>query len=188
MQSSNKLKYRRFSIGEIKLATNGFSDQYFLGEDELGKIYRGNIRENDHDYVVIVKRVDNEYKIMLQNEIDSLSSFHHSNIIYLLGYCEVDEKILLYDFMPNGSLYYYLFNNKNQRCNLTVEQRLEICIGTANGLNHLHFGTKSSIIVHGDVNSSNIFLDGNFAAKLLAPQFECCLQYYITTIKGLIDD
>ncbi|XP_071737001.1 uncharacterized protein [Rutidosis leptorrhynchoides] len=178
MQSSNELNWRRFSFDEIKLATDEFSDRNFISEDKYGKIYRGNFLINNYDYVDSVKRFHNKSKMTLQKEVGWWLSFHHHrNIISLMGYCdEEDERILVYEFIPYGSLYDLLRPDKYQiTCNLTVEQRLEICIGTANGLSYLHFGTHDSII-HGDVNTHNIVLDGNFVAKLLPPKSTSCLR------------
>ncbi|XP_071740528.1 probable receptor-like protein kinase At4g39110 [Rutidosis leptorrhynchoides] len=186
MQSSNELKCLYFSLGVIKQATREFSDQNLLGEDGFGDIYRGNISINDYDYVVAVKRFHKESEIMFRYEIDRLSPFHHRNIISLLGYCEEEyEKILVYELLPNGSLYDYLLSGKHRVRNLTVAKRLEICIETANGLSYLHFGTR---FIHGDVNTCNIFLDDNLVAKLLAPPFTSCLRGLIASPKQESDN
>ncbi|XP_071687128.1 receptor-like protein kinase FERONIA [Rutidosis leptorrhynchoides] len=168
MQSSLESNLICFSFSEIKRATNNFSDQNCLKQGRHGKVYFGNICDNGYNGVVIVKRYDKE-KVssihMLRKEIDVLSPIHHDNINSIVGYSdEKDEKILVYEFMSNGSLHDYLFKDKNDQTRwLTVENRLAICIGIAKGLNYLHVDNN---IIHGCVNSDNIFLDANLVAKI----------------------
>lgn len=103
-----------------------------------------------------------------QNEINSLSACHHANIISLLGYCdELDHKILIYEFMPNGSLYDYLYSKQDSANHLTVGQSLEICLGVAKGLSYVH----SSNFIHGKLNSRSILLDRNFVPKITNFQY-----------------
>nr|GEU52901.1 serine/threonine/dual specificity protein kinase, catalytic domain-containing protein [Tanacetum cinerariifolium] len=106
-------------------------------------------------------------------EIEILSKFRHSYIIFLLGYCEKTgnrEMILVYEYMSNGSPYDHLHKNRANRSNsspLTWVQILNICVGAARGLDYLHTGTSVQFrVIHHDVKSSNIFLNENLEAKI----------------------
>ncbi|KAD5508222.1 hypothetical protein E3N88_15925 [Mikania micrantha] len=93
-------------------------------------------------------------------EIIVLSRYKHENIVSLLGFCdEVNESILVYEYLPNGSLNLHL-----KSPDLSWIDRLNICIGAARGLEHLHC-THGQIVLHRDIKSSNILLDTNWNAK-----------------------
>ncbi|KAK9074999.1 hypothetical protein SSX86_003318 [Deinandra increscens subsp. villosa] len=164
MESSSSC--HRFSFVDILQATEEFAPKNYLGYGAFGEVYRGNISEKD----VAVKRMNMNPEQGIpafHKEIDLLSACDQVNIISLVGYCdEGDEKILVYEYMPNGSLYDYLYLRQdviNPR--LTVEQRLEICIGVAKGLTYLHSGTHFNII-HSDIKCDNILLDRNMVPKI----------------------
>lgn len=115
---------------------------------------------------VAVKRLARLNPGEFEKEIKMLSELRHANLVYLVGYCDeqFDEKILVYEFMPNGSLRDNLYRKP---CSLSWEQRLNICIGAARGLDHLHTGTSLDYkIIHRDVKPDNILLDKSFAAKI----------------------
>ncbi|KAK9070169.1 hypothetical protein SSX86_010569 [Deinandra increscens subsp. villosa] len=154
-----------FSLDEIKMATFGFAFGNLLGEGVFGKVYHGNISGRE----VAMKRIHkNEEQLYLRflKEIKLLSACDHVNIISLVGYCdEGDERILVYEYMPNGSLDDYLYKGKDITPRLTMEQRLKICIGAANGLSYLHSHTHF-IIIHRDVKPYNILLDRNLVPKI----------------------
>ncbi|KAL7587590.1 hypothetical protein Lser_V15G36638 [Lactuca serriola] len=102
-----------------------------------------------------------------------LSKFRHGHIVSLLGYHEGSDKremILVYEYMPNGSLEDHLHKRRanGSKCSLlTWVQRLNICIGAARGLDYLHSGTSlQSTVIHRDIKSSNILLDEKLAAKI----------------------
>ncbi|KAL8265826.1 hypothetical protein R6Q59_003170 [Mikania micrantha] len=154
-----------FSLDDIKTATNDFANKNSLGEGGFGKVYRGNIAGQP----VAVKRmtsISEEGIMSFHKEIDLLTACDQVNIISLVGYCdEKDDKILVYEFMPKGSLYDYLYEHKDRTPRLTVEQRLEICLGVAQGLSYLHFGIDFNII-HSDLKTDNILLDDDLVPKI----------------------
>ncbi|XP_071696938.1 uncharacterized protein [Rutidosis leptorrhynchoides] len=161
--------YLSFSLEEIKRATDDFANENCLGEGGFGKVFRGHISEHGYNGLVAVKQLkmgSNQGVVEFQKEIDLLSACNHASIISLVGTCsEGSEKILVYEFMEKGSLGDYLYENRDCTPRLTIEQRLEICIGVAQGLDYLHSGSKYNII-HSDLKTDNILLDADFVPKI----------------------
>ncbi|MFS7959963.1 putative protein kinase RLK-Pelle-CrRLK1L-1 family [Helianthus anomalus] len=160
-----------FSLAEIKLATNDFDDAFVIGKGGFGQVYKGQI-DFEARTDVAIKRLDcnsNQGETEFRAEIEMLSKIRHSHIVSLLGYCETDM-ILVYEYMPNGSLEDHLHKkrtNGSTSSPLTWVQRLNICIGAARGLDYLHTGTGiQHRVIHRDVKSSNILLDENWAGKI----------------------
>ncbi|KAK9070170.1 hypothetical protein SSX86_010570 [Deinandra increscens subsp. villosa] len=157
-----------FSLDVIKLATFGFAVENFIGEGAFGKVYSGNISGSKVAIKHIHKKGDQLYMRYLK-ETSFLSTCDNVNIISLVGYCdEGDERILVYEYMSNGSLYDYLFRFdrfQDKTPHIMLEQHLEICIGVAKGLSYLHSGTHFSI-THGDISLKNILLDRNMVPKI----------------------
>ncbi|XP_071737008.1 uncharacterized protein [Rutidosis leptorrhynchoides] len=172
-RSSSKIKsmpkIKRFLLSDIKMATKDFSASNYLGKGAFGEVYKGNISRSWFSELVAVKRMSKEAKEGLtsfEKEIKLVSDCNHDNIISLLGFCdEEDEKILVYEFMSNGSLFDYLYKDKSRIAKLTIEQRLEICIGVAKGLDYLHSRTDY-VIIHSDLKTDNILLDENLVPKI----------------------
>nr|XP_043614184.1 receptor like protein kinase S.2-like isoform X2 [Erigeron canadensis] len=161
-----------FSLAEIKLATRDFDDALVIGKGGFGKVYKGKIDYLGKGIEVAIKRLNldsNQGAAEFWAEVEMLSKFRHSHIVSLLGYCE-EEMILVYEYIPNGSLEDHLHKRRGNRSNasaLTWVERLNICIGAARGLDYLHTGTGvQSRVIHRDVKSSNILLDENLSAKI----------------------
>ncbi|XWS41838.1 hypothetical protein CRYUN_Cryun17cG0117100 [Craigia yunnanensis] len=157
----------RISYAEIRQATQDFDSKSFIGEGGFGKVYSGTL----HGEKVAVKRREPGHKQGLaefQTEIMVLSRTRHRNLVSLIGYCdEKSEMILVYEFMEKGNLRDNLYdtNGCSKQNGLSWEKRLEICIGSATALHHLHTGSAVKII-HRDVKSTNILLDENYTAKV----------------------
>ncbi|GKD29385.1 receptor like protein kinase S.2-like protein [Tanacetum coccineum] len=166
---------RVFSLAEIKLATHDFNDSFVIGKGGFGQVYKGRF-DFWPEIDVAIKRsnVDSSQGATeFWAEIELLSKFRHSHIVSLLGYCVESgtrELILVYEYMPNGSLDDHLHKkraNGSTYSGLTWVQRLNICIGAARGLDYLHTGTGvENRVIHRDVKSSNILLDEKLAAKI----------------------
>ena len=162
----------KLPFSEILHATNNFNPKVIVGEGGCGKVYRGTLRDGKK---VAVKRSQPGQRqgfAEFQAEIKVLSKIRHRHLVSLIGYCdERHEMILVYEFMENGTLRDHLYN-WNEDCTISTprsqlswEQRLEICIGSACGIDYLHTGSDGGII-HRDVKSTNILLDENYVAKV----------------------
>ncbi|XP_076907445.1 putative serine/threonine-protein kinase PBL22 [Bidens hawaiensis] len=160
---------RQFSLDEILSATQNFDDALVVGEGGFGKVYKATFNvENGETFTVAVKRLDsgsNQGAPEFWAEIEMLTKLRHCNLVSLIGYCNDDsEMILVYEFMPNGTLDDHLHRKGT---NLSWVQRLVISIGAARGLHYLHTGTGTQHgVIHRDVKSSNILLDEDYAAKI----------------------
>ncbi|CAN7016055.1 unnamed protein product [Brassica rapa subsp. trilocularis] len=163
---------RVYSFLELKTATEGFKQDLMLGEGGFGRVYRGWIHaetlapsKGGSGMTVAVKRLSSE---SLQGFEEWRTAFNflgvlsHPNLVKLLGYCREDkEHLLVYEFMPKGSLEYHLFQRKES---FPWDLRIKIMIGAARGLAFLH-GLQRQVIYR-DFKPSQILLDSNYEAKL----------------------
>ncbi|XP_047314765.1 receptor-like protein kinase FERONIA [Impatiens glandulifera] len=159
-----------FTLNEIRKATSNFSENMLIRGNKNCNIYKGLIR-NDKTNMVTVKRfIPSETKQGANHEftteIEILSKLRHKHLIKLIGYCsDRNEKVLVYEHMAKGSLADHVYMSREIENDLKWDQKLNICLGAARGLDYLHTGTQHSII-HRDVKSSSILLDGNYVAKI----------------------
>ncbi|KAJ9550796.1 hypothetical protein OSB04_014841 [Centaurea solstitialis] len=170
--SSNSLQEsqpcRPFVFPEIQQATNDFDESLIIGRGGFGKVYKGNITNGSSVVVAAIKRLDtmsNQGATEFWAEVEMLSKLRHCNLVSLFGYCNYEkEMILVYEYMPNGTLEDHLHKLGTP---LSWLQRLNICVGAARGLHYLHTGTGIDIgVIHRDVKSSNILLNESWAAKI----------------------
>ncbi|XP_023730068.2 serine/threonine-protein kinase CDG1 isoform X1 [Lactuca sativa] len=159
---------RHFSLAEIKSASKDFDDKLIIGQGGFGKVYKGFMYIEETSHVVAIKRLDSKSEqgaLEFKAEIEMLSKLRHCHLVSLIGFCDDNnEMILVYAYMPNGTLYHHLHKSETP---LNWVQRLKIAIGAGRGLDYLHtgFGTQQGVI-HRDVKSSNILLDENWAAMI----------------------
>ncbi|GKD97226.1 kinase-like domain, phloem protein 2-like protein, partial [Tanacetum coccineum] len=158
----------KISLEYIRLATQDFSQSSLVGTGDSGRVYRGVATHTDtHGHNIIaakrVRRKSAEGEAEFMTELEILMEYKHENVIGLVGYCdEEDEKIIVYDYAPRGSLDKYLSNDS-----LTWVMRLKICIDIAIGLEFLHGNVSSlEMVMHMDISSSNILLFDDWKAKI----------------------
>ncbi|XP_058184763.1 putative serine/threonine-protein kinase [Rhododendron vialii] len=154
---------RHFEMEELALATKSFSDRSLIGEGKFGAVYKGLL--NDGMLVAIKKRAAAPSQEFIE-EVRYLSSINHRNLVTLLGYCqENDQQILVYEYIPNGSVSIHLYGaGQVSQEKLEFKHRLSIAIGAAKGLAHLH--SLSPRLVHKDFKTANVLVDENFIAKV----------------------
>jgi interleukin-1 receptor-associated kinase 1 len=173
-KSSSKKQYptvieelcNQFSLEDLKKSTNNFDEDRIIGRTEFSIVYKGYLKHNgETDYPIALKRMRNifdEWKF--NKEIELHCQLHHPNLTSLIGFCDQkDEKIIVYEYMLNGSLYNHLRLRDME--SLSWKKRLEICIGAAKGLHYLHTGAKRTIF-HRDIKPRNILLDNSMVPKL----------------------
>ncbi|KAK4770199.1 hypothetical protein SAY87_030731 [Trapa incisa] len=146
-------------------ATGSFSDENKLGQGGFGPVYKGKFPGGQEIAVKRLSSASGQGLGEFKNEVMLIAKLQHRNLVRLLGYCvDGEEKMLLYEYMPNKSLDSFLFDQT--RCKLlTWEMRLEIILGIARGMLYLHQDSRLRII-HRDLKTSNILLDEEMNPKI----------------------
>ncbi|KAJ6362989.1 hypothetical protein OIU77_030104 [Salix suchowensis] len=156
---------QRFKYKDLYTATKGFGDKELLGSGGFGRVYKGVLPISRIQ--IAVKRVSHESRQGIREfvaEIVSIGRLRHRNLVPLLGYCRrKGELLLVYDYMPNGSLDKYLFDQPEVTLNWS--QRFRVIKGVASGLFYLHEEWEQ-VVIHRDVKASNVLLDGEFNGRL----------------------
>ncbi|CAN4082833.1 unnamed protein product [Withania somnifera] len=153
-----------FQYKEIERATNGFSEKQRQGIGAYGTVYAGKLHSDEWVAIKKLRHRDPDGVEQVMNEIKLLSSVSHPNLVRLLGCCiENGEQILVYEFMPNGTLAQHLQRERGSGLPWTI--RLTIATETAHAIAHLH-SAMNPPIYHRDIKSSNILLDYNFNSKV----------------------
>ncbi|KAL3619807.1 putative serine/threonine-protein kinase pbl21 [Castilleja foliolosa] len=156
-----------FTYKELATATKNFREANLIGEGGFGSVYKGSLE--DSGMIVAVKQLNldglqgNQEFIV---EVLMLSLLHHPNLVNLIGYCaHGDQRLLVYEFMPMGSLENHLFDLEPGQKPLSWSKRLKIAVGAARGLEYLHCKANPPVIYR-DLKSSNILLDNDYNVKL----------------------
>ncbi|KAK4283545.1 hypothetical protein QN277_000485 [Acacia crassicarpa] len=156
-----------FTFRELAAATKNFKPECLLGEGGFGRVYKGCLESTGQ--VVAVKQLDRnglqgnrEFLV----EVLMLSLLHHPNLVNLIGYCaDGDQRLLVYEFMPLGSLEDHLHDLPPDKEPLDWNTRMKIAAGAAKGLEYLHDKANPPVIYR-DLKSSNILLDEGYHPKL----------------------
>ncbi|PRQ49146.1 putative protein kinase RLK-Pelle-SD-2b family [Rosa chinensis] len=160
--ADEELTMRVFSYNELKRATNGFKQE--LGKDSFGAVYKGAL--NRGKKLIAVKRLEKlveEGEREFRAEMQAIGRTHHKNLVRLLGYSAEDSKrLLVYEYMSNGSLADLLFKAE---LHPAWDERVRIAVDVARGLLYLHEECKSPII-HCDIKPQNILMDEFWNAKI----------------------
>ncbi|KAE9585729.1 hypothetical protein Lal_00009973 [Lupinus albus] len=156
-----------FTFDELAAATGNFRSDCFLGEGGFGKVYKGHLEKINQ--VVAIKQLDphgaqgvREFVV----EVITLSSANHPNLVKLTGFCaEGEQRLLVYEYMPLGSLENHLHDLKPGQKPIDWYTRMKIAAGAARGLEYLHDKMKPPVIYR-DLKCSNILLGEGYHAKL----------------------
>ena len=155
----------RFSYQELKKATKGFRDKELLGHGGFGRVYRGTLPNSQTQ--IAVKRISQDSKQGMRefvSEVASIGRLRHRNLVQLLGWCRrYGDLMLVYEFMANGSLDRFLFDEP--KLILGWEQRFNIIKGVASGLVYLHEGYEQ-VVIHRDIKASNVLLDNELNGRV----------------------
>ncbi|KAI3973142.1 hypothetical protein MKW92_004992 [Papaver armeniacum] len=173
-----------FTYRELQISTNDFSQK--LGGGGFGSVFKGVLPDSSDIAVKKLEGVSQGDK-QFRSEVSTIGIIQHLNLVRLRGFCsEGAEKLLVYDFMPNGSLDSHLFNQKSAKV-LDWNTRYQIALGTARGLAYLHEKCRDCII-HCDIKPENILLDAEYCPKVadfgLAKLFGRGFSQVLTTMRG----
>lgn len=154
------------SLDDILKSTSSFNQANIIGCGGFGLVYKATLPDGTK---VAIKRLSGDTGQMdreFQAEVETLSRAQHPNLVHLLGYCNYkNDKLLIYSYMDNGSLDYWLHEKVDGPSSLDWETRLRIAQGAAEGLAYLHQSCEPHIL-HRDIKSSNILLSDKFVAHL----------------------
>ncbi|TYG38534.1 hypothetical protein ES288_D13G231600v1 [Gossypium darwinii] len=154
-----------FSFYSIKAATNNFSNDNKLGEGGYGPVYKGKLPNGQEIAVKRLSKSSNQGFEEFKNEVTLTARLQHVNLVRVLGICtEKEEKLLVYEFMPNRSLDFYLYDPFKRHL-LDWRRRVSIIEGITQGLLYLQEYSNYTII-HRDIKASNILLDYEMNPKI----------------------
>eukprot|EP01018_Ginkgo_biloba_P038174 Gb_36534 [translate_table: standard] len=182
---------KRFSLRELQVATDGFSNKNILGRGGFGKVYKGRLADGS---LVAVKRLKEERtpggELQFQTEVEMISMAVHRNLLRLRGFCMTPtERLLVYPYMANGSVASCLRERTQNEPPLDWPTRKRIALGSARGLSYLHDHCDPKII-HRDVKAANILLDEEFEAVVgdfgLAKLMDYKDTHVTTAVRGTI--
>ncbi|XP_019096692.1 PREDICTED: probable LRR receptor-like serine/threonine-protein kinase At1g56140, partial [Camelina sativa] len=188
---SMDVKPYTFTYSELKNATQDFDPSNKLGEGGFGSVYKGNLDDGREIAVKVLSVGSRHGKGQFVAEIVTISTVLHRNLVKLYGCCyEGGHRLLVYEYLPNGSLDHALFGHGGEKAlHLDWSTRFEICLGVARGLAYLH-EEASVCIVHRDVKASNILLDSKLLPKVsdfgLAKLYDDKKTHISTRVAGTI--
>ncbi|KAK3034235.1 hypothetical protein RJ639_032170 [Escallonia herrerae] len=156
-----------FTVKELKRATINFSKENLLGSGGFGEVFKGVLEDGTITAVKRAKPGNTKGITQVLNEVRILCQVNHRSLVRLLGCCvELEQPLLIYEYVPNGTLFEHLHGLRSPKCaTLDWRRRLSIAHQTAEGLAYLHFSAVPPIY-HRDVKSSNILLDEKLDAKV----------------------
>ncbi|KAJ0615510.1 putative protein kinase RLK-Pelle-CR4L family [Helianthus anomalus] len=182
---NKQFKLRKFRFADLESATNRFSESNFLGKGSHGSVYRAAL--DGGALIAAVKRTTvnhsperNTAASPAENEIETLSRVRNPRLVNLLGFGTdpIDgRKLIVVEYMPNGSLYDLL--HKNDTRTFGLSKRVRIAIQVAKAIHHLH--TSNPPVIHRDIKSSNVLFDGKWNARL--GDFGLALRGHVEDVK-----
>ncbi|KAH1121103.1 hypothetical protein J1N35_004263 [Gossypium stocksii] len=166
-RGKSNITAKTFNYRDLCTATNNFNPENQLGEGGFGRVYKGQVEPSQQ--VVAIKQLDrNGYQGNREFlvEVLMLSLLNHPNLVTLVGYCaDGDQRILVYEYMANGSLESHLLDIPPDKKPLDWNTRIQVAIGAAKGLEYLH-ETADPPVIYRDFKASNVLLDQDFNPKL----------------------
>ncbi|XP_028126015.1 cysteine-rich receptor-like protein kinase 15 isoform X3 [Camellia sinensis] len=161
----NSQNFPFFDLVTLSAATDNFSDSNKLGQGGFGPVYKGQLPDGKEVAVKRLSSVSEQGLDEFTNEVLLILKLQHKNLVRLLGFCiDGDEKLLIYEYMPNGSLDVFLFDPR-KRAQMNWSRRLNIINGIARGMLYLHEDSRLRII-HRDLKPSNVLLDSEMNPKI----------------------
>ncbi|XWS54472.1 hypothetical protein CRYUN_Cryun10bG0092300 [Craigia yunnanensis] len=191
------VQLKRFSLYELQVATDSFSNKNILGRGCSGKVYKGCLAIKTFwvadSFLVAVKRLEERTprgELQFQTEVEIISMAVHSNLLRFLGFCMTPtERLIVYPFMVNGSVASCLRERSESQAPLDWAIRKRIALGAAKGLSYLHDHSDPKVI-HRDVKATNILLDEKFEAVVgdfgLAKLIDQKDTHVSTAVRGTI--
>ncbi|XP_038678982.1 putative receptor-like protein kinase At4g00960 isoform X2 [Tripterygium wilfordii] len=159
------VKSLQFDLATIRNATDNFSDANKLGQGGFGAVYKGTLPDGQYVAVKRLSRHSSQGEVEFKNEVLLMTKLQHRNLVKLLGFCLAgNERLLIYEFVPNSSLDHFLFD-PTKRALLNWQIRYRIFGGIARGLLYLHEDSRLRII-HRDLKAGNIMLDEEMSPKI----------------------
>ncbi|XVF77731.1 hypothetical protein PTKIN_Ptkin14bG0070400 [Pterospermum kingtungense] len=154
-----------YDFNTIVKATDNFSDSNKLGQGGFGPVYKGTLPDRQEIAVKRLSKSSGQGSVEFKNEVGLIAKLQHRNLVRLLG-CSIqgDEKMLVYEYMPNKSLDYFIFDQTKCKL-LDWRRRMHIIDGIARGLLYLHQDSRLRII-HRDLKASNVLLDNDMNPKI----------------------
>ncbi|KAK2999577.1 hypothetical protein RJ639_024325 [Escallonia herrerae] len=157
---------RQFSYRELKSATKGFHSSRIIGHGAFGTVYKAFFMTSGTISAVKRSKHSHEGKTEFLAELSTIACLRHKNLVQLQGWCvEKGELLLVYEFMPNGSLDTLLYQESERGKPLKWPHRYNIAVGLASVLTYMHQECEQQVI-HRDIKTSNIMLDANYNARL----------------------
>ncbi|XP_068471890.1 rust resistance kinase Lr10-like isoform X3 [Phaseolus vulgaris] len=158
----NSLMPIRYTYKEIKKMAKGFGEK--LDEGGYGSVFKGKLRSGSCVAIKVLQNSKGNGQDFI-NEVATIGTIHHQNVVHLIGYCaESSKRAIVYEFMPNGSLDKFIFS-REENPHLTYDTIYNIAIGVARGISYLHHGCEMQIL-HFDIKPHNILLDEKFTPKV----------------------
>ncbi|XP_010936810.1 cysteine-rich receptor-like protein kinase 44 isoform X2 [Elaeis guineensis] len=165
LRSLSSSELHLMDLSAIQVATNNFSKENKLGEGGFGPVYKGVLCGGTEVAIKRLSAKSRQGAVEFSNEVELIAKLQHRNLVRLLGFCAgKEEKLLIYEYLPNRSLDAFLFD-PNKRRQLDWEKRRQIIVGIARGLLYLHEDSLLKVI-HRDLKASNVLLDNKMNPKI----------------------
>ncbi|RHN82118.1 putative protein kinase RLK-Pelle-DLSV family [Medicago truncatula] len=165
LRENCKLQSLQYNLATIEEATKKFSPENKIGKGGFGEVYKGVLIDRRQIAVKKLSRSSGQGSVEFKNEVLEIAKLQHRNLVTLIGFClEGQEKMLIYEYVTNKSLDYFLFDHKKSRL-LHWFESYKIIEGIAHGIHYLHDYSRLKII-HRDLKPSNVLLDDNMNPKI----------------------